>query len=389
MIYIHIPFCHRKCTYCAFFSQPIAMDRTTKLGEVARRAGGVCQPAADLTRYVDALCRELEIRRHSMEGPVRTVYFGGGTPSMLPIDLLARIVETLRRCYNLTALEECTLEANPEDLTPQYLAALRKVGLVDRVSIGVQSLHDDELRRLNRRHTAAQAIEAVHNTAAAGFGNVSIDLIYGIPGQTEESWLDTLGQVATLPVKHLSAYALTVEPGTILERQIGQGRVPAVDDEVAVAHYKALLSWTQEQGLEQYEISNFARPGWRSRHNSRYWNRTPYLGAGAAAHSFDGEYRRWNVSDVAQYCTLLETGRVPHDEEQLTLRDAHNEYLMTALRTVEGIDKSFVPPPFYRDMESKIQKFIASGLIEETTTHYRPAPEGLLHADGMAADLFA
>ena len=367
MIYIHIPFCHRKCTYCAFYSVPSLRDRQ---------------------RYVDALCRELVMRSHSMTGPVRTVYFGGGTPSLLPVALLAQIADTLCSHYDLSALEECTLEANPEDLTPQYFAELRSLGLIDRLSLGIQSLQDGELRLIGRRHTAAQAVEAVHAAAAAGFSNVTVDFIYGIPGQTEASWRDTLRQAAALPVTHLSAYALTVEPGTILERQIGQGRVPAVSDEAAVAYYHILLEWAAAHGFEQYEVSNFARPGYRSRHNSRYWNRTPYLGVGAAAHSFDGEYRRWNVADVQQYCTLLETGHVPHDEEQLTLRDAHNEYLMTALRTVEGIDKALVPLPFARVLATKIQKYIAAGLIADTSTHYRPTPEGLLHADGIAAELF-
>ena len=367
MIYIHIPFCHRKCSYCAFYSVPSLRDSQ---------------------RYIDALCRELEMRRHSMTGPVRTVYFGGGTPSILTIPQIARIADTLRANYDLSALEECTFEANPEDITPQYLADLRSLGLVDRLSLGIQSLHDDELRLIGRRHTAAQAVAAVHAAAAAGFGNITVDLIYGLPGQSEESWRDTLRQAAALPVTHLSAYALTVEPGTILERQIGQGRVPAVDDEAAVAHYRILLEWAAAQGFGQYEVSNFARPGHRSRHNSRYWNRTPYLGAGAAAHSFDGEYRRWNVADTAQYCSLLETGHVPHEEEQLTLRDAHNEYLMTALRTVEGIDKALVSPPFARALATKIKKYVAAALLADTPTHYRPTPAGLLHADGLAADLF-
>ena len=370
MIYIHIPFCHRKCTYCAFYSKAVSA------------------PGDLLVNYVSALCRELEMRRHQMAGPVRTVYFGGGTPSILSVEQLARVVETLRKCYNLTALEECTLEANPEDLTPEYLDALRELELVNRVSIGIQSLHDDELRLLNRRHTAAQALAAVWNAREAGFGNLSVDLIYGLPGQTMEAWQDNLRLVGELPMTHHSAYALTVEPGTMLERQIGQGRVPPVDEAMAVEHYRALLAWTAEKGLEQYEISNFANPGYRSRHNSRYWDRTPYLGVGASAHSFDGEYRRWNVADVAQYCGLLETGHVPHDEEQLTLRDAHNEYLMTALRTTEGIKKSLVPLPFARRLSAKLQKFLVAGLLEETVTHYRPTAEGLLHADGMAAELF-
>ena len=367
MIYIHIPFCHRKCSYCAFYSVPAP---------------------AHLSTYVSALCRELELRRYTLEHPVRTLYFGGGTPSILPIGQLACIADTLRRNYDLSALEECTLEANPEDLTPEYLAALQDLHFFNRISIGIQSLNDDELRLINRRHSAGQALEAVNAAASAGFGNISIDLIYGIPGQTEDSWRDTLRQIAPLPVTHLSAYALTVEPNTILEKQIEQGRIPAIDDGVAVAHYRTLLEWTQVHGFEQYEISNFARPGYKSIHNSRYWDRTPYLGAGAAAHSFDGECRRWNISNVKEYCTLLDTGRIPHEEEELTLRDAHNEYLMTALRTVGGIDKALVSLPFAKVLETKIQKYVALGLVADTGSHYRPTPEGLLHADGIAAELF-
>ncbi len=367
MIYLHIPFCHRKCTYCAFYS--VATERGRQ-------------------RYVDALCCELEKRAHSQQQPVRTIYFGGGTPSILSVTQLGQVIETMQRCYNLSSLEECTLEANPEDLTPQYLSQLRELDFFNRISIGVQSFHDNELRLLNRRHSAAQARQAVADTHAAGFGNISVDLIYGLPGQTQESWRDNLREVEVLPVQHLSAYALTVEEGTILACQIGQGKVPAPDEEAAVLHYKTLVEWAGKHGFEQYEVSNFCRQGFRSRHNSRYWDRTPYMGVGAAAHSFDGEYRRWNVADVDQYCTLLETGHVPHEWEQLTLRDAHNEYLMTALRTTDGIAKSLVLPPFVHALEQKIKKFVDGGLLVETDTHYLPTADGLLHADGMAADLF-
>ena len=367
MVYIHIPFCHRKCTYCAFYS--VATERGRQ-------------------RYVDALCRELEMRACTWERAVRTVYFGGGTPSVLTLGQLGQIVETLRCCYDLSALEECTLESNPEDLTPEYLSGLRKLDFFNRISIGIQSFHDDELHLLNRRHSAAQARQAAVDAHSAGFENISVDLIYGLPGQSQERWHDNLREVEALPVQHLSAYALTVEDGTILARQIGQGRVSSPEEETAVSHYKMLTKWAQQQGFEQYEISNFCRPGFRSRHNSRYWNRTPYLGAGAAAHSFDGEYRRWNVTDVEQYCSLLETGHVPHESEQLTLRDAHNEYLMTSLRTVEGIEKRCVLPPFAHALEQKIKKFVDNGLLTETATHYRPTVDGLLHADGIASDLF-
>ena len=367
MLYLHIPYCHRKCTYCAFYST------VTRGGTQA---------------YVDALCTELRRRSHCMEHPLLTVYFGGGTPSLLPVAQLAQIVDTIRNSYDTSALEEVTIEANPEDLTPAYLADLRRLGFFNRVSIGVQSFHDADLRLLNRRHNSRQALVALENTAAAGFEHISVDLIYGLPSQTTEAWLDNLSHLDGLPVNHLSAYALTVEEGTMIHRQIGEGRVPPCDEAVQLSHYHALLRWAASHDFHQYEISNFARPGHRAVHNSRYWNRTPYLGVGAAAHSFDGLRRRWNVADTQRYIASTLSGPIDHEEEELELKDAHNEYIMTAMRTVEGIDKSLVSPPFANRLRQGIQRFVTTGLILDTPTHYRPTPEGLLHADGIAAELF-
>ena len=219
MLYIHIPFCHRKCTYCAFYSTVSSGDRQA---------------------YVDALCQELRLRRHVMEHPLHTVYWGGGTPSLLSIAHVEQIVATLRECYQTAEVVEATLEANPEDLTPDYLRDLSRIGFFNRISIGVQSFHDDDLRLLNRRHNARQAVEAVRNAVAAGFDNVSVDLIYGLPGQTVEAWQDNLCRLASLPVCHLSAYALTVEDGTMLARQIEEGRVLPADEEQVLLQYAAL-----------------------------------------------------------------------------------------------------------------------------------------------------
>ena len=369
MVYIHVPFCHRKCTYCAFYSHGAPAPRR-------------------LTAYVDALLEEMERRKGEQAHPIRTVYLGGGTPSILPLEELTRIVEGLRRCFDLSQVEEATVEANPEDLTPEYLLGLKALGLFNRLSIGIQSFHDEELRLLNRRHDGRQALQAVENAVEAGFSNISIDLIYGLPGQGLMDWRDNLERVATLPVQHLSAYALTLEKGTILEKQVEQGRVATATEGEVLDHYESLLEWARSNGFEQYEISNFSKPGFRARHNSRYWNRTPYLGVGAAAHSFDGEYRRWNVADVRQYVASAASGHIAHEEEQLGLKDAHNEYVMTALRTVEGIEKSQVALPFVTRLKESIARFVAAGLIEETPTHYRPTHQGLLHADGIAAELF-
>jgi len=348
MIYVHVPFCHRKCTYCAFYS----------------KAG-----IGDAAAYVDAILDEMGRRKGEQAHPIQTVYFGGGTPSILPIDQLARIVEGLHRCFDLSQLQETTIEANPEDLTPDYLQTLAGLRFFNRISIGIQSLDDGMLRLLNRRHTAAQALDAVANARAAGFSNISVDFIYGLP-----EFQDNL----EIPdgVTHVSAYSLTVEPGTALAVQVEKGRVVLPDEEEVVRQYHALHQWLVANGFEQYEVSNYARPGFRSRHNSRYWNRTPYLGLGPGAHSFDGVHRRWNNPD----------GTV--GTETLTAADAYNELLITALRTTDGLAVVSVPEGQRERLHRLMQPYIDCGWIIPTDNCYVPTAEGLLHADGMAASLF-
>ena len=366
MIYVHVPFCHRKCTYCAFYSK-------------------VESEKWKVESYVDALLREMEMRCGEQAHPVRTVYFGGGTPSILPIDQLARVVEGLHRCFDLSQLEEMTLEANPEDLGPEYLAALHRLGF-NRLSVGVQSLDDRVLRLLNRRHTVRQAVEAVTEARAAGFQNISVDFIYGIQEGLEDlDCLDVLEKVT-----HVSAYALTVEEGTALAVQVGRGRVTLPDEDEVVRQYHLLHRQLTEAGFRQYEVSNYARPGYESKHNSRYWDRTPYLGLGPGAHSFDGRHRRWNVSDVAAYTKVLKDLKDPKttnclfQEETLTEADAYNELLMTALRTVRGLPVSAVP----EKEKKKLQPYLDCSWLVLQDGFYRPTAEGLLHADGMAASLF-
>lgn len=368
MIYIHVPFCRRKCTYCAFFSRPLHNDDA-------------------LRRYVDALLAEMQSRKDEQHHPIRTVYFGGGTPSLLSIDHLARIVDALRRCFDLSRLEEATLEANPEDLTPSYLADLAALGFFNRLSIGIQSLDDTMLRLIGRRHTAAQAIDALENAHRSGFSNISVDFIYGLPANFPLSTFH-------FPlVTHLSAYALTVEPGTALALQVEQGRVQLPDEDDVVLQYHALHGIFEAAGFRQYEVSNYSRPGYESRHNSRYWDRTPYLGLGPGAHSFDGHVRRWNNSDLGLYCNslLAAQGSVPVDyyqQERLSDDDAYNELLMTSLRTVRGLPLSLVPDAYKKELHRKMQLYIGCGWIVADADAYRPTAEGLLHADGMAANLF-
>ena len=358
MIYVHVPFCHRKCTYCAFYSRPAAGRHSVSL-------------------YVDGLLGEMERRRGEQGHEIQTVYFGGGTPSLLPLPELARIVEGLRRWFDVSHVQEATIEANPEDLTSDYLRGLAGLHFFNRLSIGVQSLDDGMLRLLNRRHTARQALDAVENAVAAGFHNISVDFIYGLPGLPAPA--------VHLPscVTHVSAYALTVEPGTALAAQVGQGRVAVPGDDEVVRQYHAVRRWLAAEGFEQYEVSNYARPGHRSRHNSRYWDRTPYLGLGPAAHSFDGRRRQWNSPMDAESGTWS-----VENEELLTEADAYNELLMTALRTTDGLALGAVPEGHKERLHRAMQPYVDCGWIVFSAGRYVPTAEGLLHADGIAAALF-
>ena len=359
MIYIHVPFCHRKCTYCAFHSKALN-DECEVIG------------------YVDALLEEMERRKDEQAHPIQTVYFGGGTPSILPIGQLVRIVEGLRRCFYLSQVQEVTIEANPEDLTPDYLQALAGLHFFNRLSIGIQSLDDSVLRLLNRRHTAQQALDAVANARAAGFCNISVDFIYGVNDLRDLKDIKVLKDIEDLMalVSHVSAYALTVEPGTALAVQVEKGRVVLPDEEEVVRQYHAMRQRLVAKGFEQYEVSNYARPGYRARHNSRYWNRTPYLGLGPGAHSFDGKCRKWNNPD----------GTV--GMETLTDADAYNELMMTALRTTDGLAISDVPKGQRERLHRMMQPYVDCGWIIPTDNRYVPTADGLLHADGIAASLF-
>lgn len=388
MLYIHIPFCHHKCTYCAFYS---------------RACHGVEEA------YVDALCKELAMRAdelHQRDCYDGTLYLGGGTPSLLSIGQLKTIKNTIIQHVNIANIQESTLECNPEDLTPEYLAGLQKLQLFNRLSMGIQSFRNDDLRLLNRAHNTQQALEAVVQAQQAGFHNISVDLIYGLPDQTLQDWKDNLAIAESLNIQHLSCYALTVEQGTMLEKQIAMGRTRPADETVVLAQYNYLLEWVSQHGFIQYEISNFCRPGFRAIHNSRYWQRLPYMGIGAAAHSFHDNIRRWNVADVKQYSqgvmeasalaaySKAETGSSENktftyfSQEQLSDKDAYNETIMLGLRTTDGIDKSMLPYHWLNTLENSAQRFIEEKLLLVTPTHILPTRQGLLQADGIAAELF-
>lgn len=372
-IYLHIPFCRQACTYCNFhFSTSLA-----------RRS-----------EMVAALMQEATLRAGELEGQaVETVYIGGGTPSLLPVDDLQRIFDTLHRHLDIGSLKECTLEANPDDLTRDYLRALRMTP-VSRFSIGVQSFRDEDLRYMNRAHNAGQADAAIKAAQDAGFENLSVDLIYGTPGLTDAAWSTNLETIRTLQVPHLSAYALTVEEGTALHHAIAKKSAAPVDAEQSAGQAEILMAWAATAGYDHYEISNLARPGCYAVHNTAYWQGVPYLGIGPSAHSFDGRrIRRWNVANNSRYLQgVLAEGVVPHEQEALTDEERFNEYVMTALRTMWGVDLTRVAAGWgeaaAESLRERAARFVAAGQVTQTGKALILTPAGRLLADGIAADLF-
>lgn len=370
MIYVHIPFCRQKCLYCAFYSLPQKSE-------------------ADTDTYVDALCSEMALRKDELGTEhAATLYFGGGTPSLLTPSQLSKIFETLRHNYHLTDVTEITFEANPEQLTKEYLHEIKTLG-VNRLSIGVQSFSDADLKLLNRRHTAQQAVQAVKTAQESGFDNISIDLIYGIP--QSDTWHSNLATVETLDVQHLSCYSLTLEQGTAYAKLVEKGKIQPCDEETVISQYNTMIHWAKQNNFVQYEVSNFCKSGYHSRHNSGYWDGTRYMGFGAAAHSFSGTQRRWNVADIAAYIKGVKNGTPFSESEELTAADLYNEYVMTALRTAKGVEKSVLErrfPTFAQLFAEKVRQFVLRGLLTYDGTAFRPTPQGLLMADGMAAECF-
>ncbi len=317
-VYVHIPFCASRCSYCDFFS-------TLQLADAG-------------TSYVEAVVAEARLRRGELCGAqVKTLYLGGGTPSQLPLPLLSRLVDGLRETLDLSVVEEFTVEANPDDVTPEWCRGVVALG-VNRVSMGVQSFEDQILRLIGRRHTARQAMDAVANLREAGISNISIDLIFGLPGQTVTSWTASVEQAIALKPPHISAYGLTYEEGTRLWHQRERGEVVEVPEEQCLEMYRVLVDELQAAGYEHYEISNFALPGYHSRHNSSYWDDTPYLGLGAAAHSYDGKMRRWNPHDLRQYMDKVLAGELACELEELSRSERYDERVMLGLRTARGVD---------------------------------------------------
>ena len=369
-IYIHIPFCKTRCIYCDFYS-------TTR---------------SDLQeRYIQALCQELRTRHDYLKGePIHTVYFGGGTPSQLEAEDFRLIFQTIEETYGLDCCEEITLEANPDDLSPDYLTRLHDLPF-NRLSIGIQTFDDPTLRLLHRRHNAAKAVEAVRHSREAGFHNLSIDLIYGLPGETDERWHYDLQQAIALKVEHISAYHLTYEEGTPLYSLLQQHDVQEVDEDSSVRFFTLLTDSLTAAGYRHYEISNFCLPGKHSRHNTSYWQGIPYLGCGPSAHSFNRTSREWNVSSLEAYLTGMENGKRNCEKEYLTLSTRYNECIMTSLRTCQGVSLSCLRQTFGSRLESHFRQtatpYIIRGLLEETDQHIRLTRKGIFVSDGIISDL--
>ena len=362
-IYIHIPFCKQACHYCNFH---FATSLHYKNDLVA------------------ALLKEISLQKEYLEGEsVETIYFGGGTPSLCTSQELKSIVETIKSVLNVINDAEITLEANPDDISDEMLAGWKEIG-INRLSIGVQSFFEEDLKWMNRAHTAQQAIDTLQ-LAKKHFDNITIDLIYGTPQLTNEKWEQNVKTAVSLNIPHLSCYALTVENRTPLDKMIRQNKSPDITPDKQSEQFLLLMQWLEEAGYEHYEISNFARPGWRSRHNSSYWQGKKYLGLGPSAHSFNGISRQWNISNNNIYIESIKKGIIPLEKEILTETQKLNEYIMTSLRTAGGLSLDITG----KEMIDKSQKFIAAGLMKLENNSLVLTREGKLLADGIAAELFS
>jgi oxygen-independent coproporphyrinogen-3 oxidase len=369
-IYIHIPFCKTRCVYCDFYS-------TTE--------------SKMMDRYISALCREIEMRRDYLHSePIGTIYFGGGTPSQLSADHFRHVFDAIERSFGPISATEITLEANPDDLTPAYLQQLRSLPF-NRISMGVQTFNDNTLRLLNRRHNAAQAVEAVERCRQAGFENISIDLMYGLPGETEESWLSDLRRAISLNVEHISAYHLIYEEGTRLYQLLQEHRVSEVSEDSSLRFFGMLMDELSAAGYEHYEISNFCKPGLYSRHNTSYWQGIKYLGCGASAHSFDGVSREWNVSSIHYYIEAIEQGSRNYEKEELDPTTRYNEYIITTLRTRHGANLDRIEQQFGTKMRNYCMKmaqpYIAEGRLIEENGVIRLTRDGIFVSDGIMSDM--
>lgn len=369
-IYIHIPFCKQACHYCDFhFSTSMK-----KKGEM-----------------VLALAREIFLRKEELGGEtIETIYFGGGTPSVLSNDEIKLLIDSVYLNYDVTDNPEITLEANPDDLSPERIRQLSQTK-INRLSIGVQSFFEEDLKLMNRAHNVSQA-EACLAEAVQHFDNITIDLIYGVPGMSNDKWLANVEKALSFGIPHISSYALTVEPKTALHTFVQKGIVPAPSEEIAQEHFRLLTVRMAEEGFIHYELSNFGKPGYFSKNNTAYWQGKKYIGIGPSAHSYDGFSRSWNIANNAHYVKALETGTLPSEKEVLTITDRYNEYVMTGLRTMWGVSLTQIENEFgteyFAYLQKEAQKFLDNGTLSIEDGVLKATAQGKFLTDGIASDLF-
>jgi len=378
-IYIHIPFCKQACYYCNFhFSTSI-----TKKNEMI----------ASLVREIEirSLSSEKEISVISSEENIETIYFGGGTPSLISGNDINFIIEAIKRNFKISENPEITLEANPDDITLEKLKDWKNAG-INRLSIGIQSFTERDLRWMNRAHDASQALNCIQLARSAGFQNFSIDLIFGTPGLSDEEWEKNIQTVIDLDVPHIACYALTVEPKTILNKMIQSKKKENINTDIQAEQYLTLMKLMNGAGYEHYEISNFAKPGFRSRHNSSYWQGKNYIGIGPSAHSYNGEMRLWNKANNAIYIKSINENIIPFEKENLTQSQILNEYIMTSLRTIGGMDLDFIENNFSIEQRQRIENVIKKEVENEKISFRNNkiilTNAGKLFADGIAVKLF-
>lgn len=369
-IYLHIPFCKRRCIYCDFFSTTHSERKSA---------------------YTHALCRELEMRKDYAEGEeIETIYLGGGTPSQLNREELEQIFHIIYKVYRVTPDAEITLEANPDDLTPEYICMLRALP-INRLSMGIQTFREDTLQLLRRRHTAEQAIRAFRSCREAGFANISIDLMYGLPHETLSSWQADLEQAIALHPEHISAYHLIYEEGTPLWDLREQHRVEEADEELSVSLFDMLMNRLSQAGYEHYEISNFCLPGLHSRHNSSYWTGKKYIGCGASAHSYNGVSRQWNAASLEDYIRGIENGKPAFELEEEDLFTRYNDFVITRIRTRWGMPLTQLLADYGKELHAYCMRMAAphvqQGTLEIICDTLRLTRKGVFISDGIMSDL--
>lgn len=374
-IYIHIPFCKQACYYCDFHFSTSLKNKTA---------------------LIDAIKKELVVRKGEFgDEEIQTIYFGGGTPSILSFEELRSVFEVIYNNYKVVSDAEITLEANPDDLTSEKIVELSKLP-INRLSIGIQSFFEDDLKFMNRAHTAEESKKCLKE-ALQYFENITIDLIYGVPNMTSEKWQENLKIAFDFRVPHISSYALTVEEKTALASFIKKGKVPPIDEELALEHFNILVSETEKEGFVHYEISNFGKPDYFSKHNTSYWLGKKYLGIGPSAHSFNGIERAWNVSNNTKYIKSLAENILPITIEELSVENRYNEYIMTGLRTVWGVSFAKIETDFGKEILNNLiknaQPFIEKELLQikrdpDLGNILNTTQKGKFLADGIASDLF-